>query len=406
MIYSKGWKVNKYSILAKIYFFFNSAFLPKGLLYTTALSPIFFYKTIKAKRKTYALPFFSFLLIFDFFHLYQGVDYISFLTSNVLFTLTYFCVISFYHFINNYEHLGKLFKEILLVNALLAAIAIPFLFASKPYIEWFWYINKITKGFDGFPRLALFTYEASYYSFLLIPIWYYYILSIAFKQIKNYKWLTLSLITIPMLMSLSFGVIGATILTALIMSLVFSKKLFKYKRPFLLISSLVFLVALSLALLWIFWPDNAFFARLVNISEGTDTSTNGRTKDSFTMAWRIAHMKNIFFGSGLGQIKIMASEVVRRYYNYWGVFPRYDIPNTIGETLAIFGLFGVFLRLFIEVWLFFRTKVFTNYYRLALFIFVFIYQFTGSFITNIVEYVVWILAFSNVFKQFNINTKA
>ena len=116
-------------------------------------------------------------------------------------------------------------------------------------------------------------------------------------------------------------------------------------------------------------------------------------------------MKSIFFGTGLGQIKIMTKEVVGKYFHYWGVLPRYDIPNAMGETLAIFGLVGVALRLFLEIWLFFKTRVFTNYYRLALFIFVFIYQFTGSFITNSVEYVIWVLAFSNVFEQFNIKRK-
>jgi hypothetical protein len=46
--------------------------------------------------------------------------------------------------------------------------------------------------------------------------------------------------------------------------------------------------------------------------------------------------------------------------------------------------------------------VWTNYYRLLLFLFVFIYQFTGSFITNVAEYVIWILAFTNTFHQFDV----
>ncbi len=74
----------------------------------------------------------------------------------------------------------------------------------------------------------------------------------------------------------------------------------------------------------------------------------------------------------------------------------------MAETLAIFGILGAIGRLALELYLFFRTKVYANYYQLALFLFVFIYQFTRSFITNIVEYVIWILAFSNVFKQFDV----
>lgn len=396
-------KISKYSILAHVYFFFNSLFLPKGLLYTTVLSPLFYYKTVKSKRRTHTLPFVLFLFVYDAIHFYYGVDYRSFFISNLLFILTYFSVISFYHFINNYQGLPKLFKEILLSNALLALIAIPFFFAPKNYQEWFWYINKLTVGFDGFPRLALFTYEASYYSLLLIPVWYYYIFKFLFNEIEYNKWATLLLITVPMLMSLSFGVIGATILVIFSMSIIFFKKLIKYKKTFSIALISLLVLSVVFALLWVFYPQNVFFARLENILAGNDTSTNGRTKDSFTMAWRIADMKNIYFGAGLGQIKIMIIEMVRKYYNYWGVFPRYDIPNAMGETLAIFGLFGVFLRIGLEVWLFFKTKVFTNYYRLALFIFIFIYQFTGSFITNSVEYVIWILAFSNVFEQFNVS---
>jgi hypothetical protein len=396
-------KISKYSILAHVYFFFNSLFLPKGLLYTTVLSPLFYYKTVKSKRRTNTLPFVLFLFVYDAIHFYYGVDYRSFFISNLLFILTYFSVISFYHFINNYQGLPKLFKEILLSNALLALIAIPFFFAPKNYQEWFWYINKLTVGFDGFPRLALFTYEASYYSLLLIPVWYYYIFKFLFNEIEYNKWTTLLLITVPMLMSLSFGVIGATILVIFSMSIIFLKKLIKYKKTFSIALISLLVLSVVFALLWVFYPQNVFFARLENILAGNDTSTNGRTKDSFTMAWRIADMKNIYFGAGLGQIKIMIIEMVRKYYNYWGVFPRYDIPNAMGETLAIFGLFGVFLRIGLEVWLFFKTKVFTNYYRLALFIFIFIYQFTGSFITNSVEYVIWILAFSNVFEQFNVS---
>jgi hypothetical protein len=315
-------------------------------------------------------------------------------------------VISFYHFINNYEHLPRLFREVLLINACLAALAIPFFFAPAPYQQWFWYLNKLTVGFDKFPRLALFTYEASYYSLLLIPVWYYYILKFAFNQFGQNKWTTLLLITVPMLMSLSFGVIGATFFTALLLCLIFLPRLLRYKRAFWTVTLSCFSLIVILGLLFYFYPDNAFFARLENIAEGKDTSTNGRVKDSFTMAWRIADLKSLVFGSGLGQIKIMATEVVRRYYNYWGVFPRYDIPNAMGETLAIFGLLGVVLRLFLEIWLFFKTRVFTNYYRLALFIFIFIYQFTGSFITNIVEYVIWILAFSDIFQQFDIKKRA
>jgi hypothetical protein len=398
-------KVSKYSLLAHLYFFFNSVLLPKGLLFTNILSPVFYYNLIRDKRKTYFFQFALFLITYDSIHLYFGVDPQSFIISNGLFISTYFCVVSFYHFVNNYDHLARLFKQIVITNAVFAAIAIPFFFFPKEYQEWFWYVNKLTKGLAEFPRLALFTYEASYYSLLLIPVFYYYILKFIFNTLVGNKWFILAMVGVPMLMSLSFGVLGATLLTALILFLIFIKRVFVSRRAFYTIISIITLVTTVTVFLLIYFPENALFVRLRNISEGADTSANGRTVDSFTMAWRIIDIKNIYFGAGLGQIKIMVADVVHKYYNYWGKFPRYDIPNAIGETLAIFGVVGVVFRLFLEFWLFFRTRVYTNYYRLALFIFVFIYQFTGSFITNIVEYVIWILAFSNVFEQFNITKR-
>lgn len=351
------------------------------------------------------MPFATFLLVYDLVHLLVGVDLKSFIFSNALFILTYFSVVGFHYFINHYNGLGRIFKEIVILNALLVLIAIPFFFFPKDYQEWFWYINKLTKGVTNFPRLALFTYEASYYSLLLVPVLYYYICKYLFGSFSSNKWVFLLLISVPMLLSFSFGVIGVTAIAAVLLCIYFRKRLFRYRRAFFIFASVIGILLVSLFVVFYFFPHNFLVIRIQNILAGTDTSTKGRTTESFTMAWRIASEKNIWFGAGLGQIKIVNLELVRKYYNYWGILPRYDIPNAIGETLAIFGVIGVALRIFLEIWLFIKTKVYTNYYRLALFLFIFIYQFTGSFITNIAEYVIWILAFSPVFIQYTISKR-
>jgi hypothetical protein len=59
------------------------------------------------------------------------------------------------------------------------------------------------------------------------------------------------------------------------------------------------------------------------------------------------------------------------------------------------------LRVIVEIVLFINTRVWQNHYQTVLFFYIFVYQFTGSFITNIAEYVIWVLAFSNVFKEMN-----
>ena len=95
--------------------------------------------------------------------------------------------------------------------------------------------------------------------------------------------------------------------------------------------------------------------------------------------------------------------MIRDYYGYGLDTTRVAIPNAAAETLAIFGWVGFALRILVECLLFLSTKVWSNYFRLLLFVFAFVYQFTGSFITNIAEYVIWIMAFTRVFVEFERN---
>ena len=111
-----------------------------------------------------------------------------------------------------------------------------------------------------------------------------------------------------------------------------------------------------------------------------------------------------FWGIGIGQIKIAGENIIKDFYLY-NMDIVVTIPNAVAETLAIFGWVGLSLRILVEIFFFFYTRVWSNYYRLLLFLFVFIYQFTGSFITNAAEYVAWILAFTNVFPQFDVKKK-
>ncbi|MEI6021631.1 MAG: hypothetical protein WCR21_10925, partial [Bacteroidota bacterium] len=284
-------------------------FLPKGLLYTNVLSPFFYFQLIQRKSKTYAFPFFAFLLIYDCIHLYLGVDFKSFVFSNGLFISTYFCVISFYYFFNQYQHLSKLFKQIVIVNFVLSILAIPFLYMETKYQSWVWWVNILTQGVTDFPRLKLLTYEASYYSLLLIPIVYYYLFKAIFGQFEKHQNLTLFLVLSPLIMSLSFGVLGATLITAFILGIKFRKQLTAYKRPFYI--SLMFLLGAFIAFIFLlyYFPANPVTIRFYNILAGTDTSANGRIFDSLSMAWRIASVKSLIFGAGLGQIKIQAEEL-------------------------------------------------------------------------------------------------
>jgi hypothetical protein len=67
----------------------------------------------------------------------------------------------------------------------------------------------------------------------------------------------------------------------------------------------------------------------------------------------------------------------------------------MGEMLATYGLYGFLLKLFFEIFFFIRLKVYNNLFSLCLFIFIFIYQFTGSFVMNAAELGIWALVFGN-----------
>jgi hypothetical protein len=401
---SERWKVSRYTLLAYLYFFFNSVLLPKGLLYTNILSPVFYFNTIRRGYNVWWWQFAASLLVFDGIHLYYGVDLPSFIVSNGLFISTYMCVVAFYHFIDRYHHTGRLMRNLLLFNAALTCVALIFLMGSRPLQDLFWYVKKFTSGVEDMPRLALFTYEASYYSLLLVPVAYYYFVKYALAQFSSGGESALILAVIPLMLSLSFGVIGATAISIIIYAVLNIRPIFRRRRSLRLFSICAGLLVIAVALIWLI-PGNPLLVRINNVLSGDDSSANGRTFDSFRMAWLIAREKNEWFGCGLGQVKVLTQEIVRTHFQYWGNFPRYDIPNAMGETLAIFGITGVIVRLGLQVWLFLRTRVYDNHYRMLLFLFMFIYQFTGSFITNIVEYVIWCIAFSSAFTRFNVTPR-
>lgn len=144
----------------------------------------------------------------------------------------------------------------------------------------------------------------------------------------------------------------------------------------------------------VFFPDNILFVRIANVVTGKDPSGKGRTLDAFWLASQLLEQKSYWWGIGPGQIKILGLDLIRNFYGYSQGHVRVAIPNAAAETLAIFGWVGFLVRIGIEWFFFFYTRVWTNYYRLLLFLFIFIYQFTGSFITNVAEYVIWIMAFT------------
>jgi len=392
--------INKYFPFAFIYFFVNAVALPFGLTYTVILSPLFYWWVVTNRKKEILLPFFVCLAPFLFMHLVHGVDLKSFFISILNFTGVYIFCLAFYTFLKTCDNPEKIFRRLLIINFILCLVAIPVYFTS--YDTLLWMETSLTQGVKEFKRLKLFTYEPSYYATLFTPLFFFYFLQIILKQNKMNSWILLVMLFLPYLLSFSIGVIVSLMVAVIITYILYFKTLTKKRRvlSMLMLTAAVFVSALLIV--FVFFPENSLFIRLENIFSGDDSSGKGRTSDAFILANQVLELKSPAWGVGPGQIKILGGDIIRSYYLYDLDYNTIAIPNAVAETLAIFGWVGLCVRIVIELLLFFYTTVWKNYFRLLLFLFIFLYQFTGSFITNMAEYVIWILAFTNAFPQFNV----
>ena len=396
--------VNKYLPFLLLYFFFNSLGLPFGLTYTALLAPFFYWWVLHTRGKEILLPFFIFLFPVVFVQMFfVGVDGKTYLVSLMNLATVYIFCHAIYTFLKNCREPESLFKWIVILNFILCVVAIPFYFT--PYSYFFWVSQSLTEGINNFERLRLFTYEPSYYATLFVPFFFFYFLKIILKQNKANSWLLLLMITVPYILSFSLGVVAAILLSITLVFIFYFGRLIIKKRVInLALLSTVAIIPAIIAVIF-FFPGNTLLFRIENIVSGHDSSGKGRTYEAFFLARKILALKSQFWGIGLGQIKIIGADIIRDFYLYTPDYKTVAIPNATAETLTVFGFAGLFIRFATEIVLFFYTKVWKNYYRLLLFIFIFIYQLSGSFITNQAEYVIWILAFTNVFRQFDVLQK-
>jgi hypothetical protein len=331
-----------------------------------------------------------------------GVEAGSYTFSLLNLLLVYISGQAIYTFFKVCNDPEAIFRKILVLNFIGCLIAIPFYFTSNWGIVWDEQV--LAGGVNDLRRLKLFVYEPSYYALLFVPVFCFFLLQYVFRQNRIPGPLLLGMLFLPFILSFSMGVIASLLLAGILTWIFHFRSLTRKPR---ILNGLVYSGATLgsiLVFLILFFRHNPIFLRIGSVLRGEDTSGKGRTVDAFVLARKLLEEKNEIWGIGLGQIRMLGENIIRSYYLYNKEFT-VAIPNAAAETLAIFGWAGLSLRLFIEIFLFFYTRVWNNYYRLLLFFFVFIYQFTGSFITNIAEYVIWILAFTNVFGQFNVKRK-
>ena len=385
-----------------IYFFCNSFLLPEGLLYTTLLSPVMLYFIYKHRAAAPHPAWFLLLLVPLPFQWINGVEPGTCLVSTALvFTAALFLVTSVTLLVHYKKELHNLFKSILIINVLLTTAALVIL----PFSElrgWLWYTVPLSAGIETLPRLKLLTYEPSYYSLIMFPVFLYFLYRVMFEKEKHPLLIAMACI-IPLMLSLSFGVIGAAVIAFTFTLVLFWKHLpAMYHRVFFY-GGVMMLVVLAMTI--ITWSGNPVILRLENILQGKDTSAMGRLVYSFMFAKELAVQHSLLFGVGPGQIKILAHDLIVNHYKYQGeIAETVRIPNAMAEMLATGGVYGFVLKLFLEIWFFIRQRIYANIFAFTLFIFLFVYQFTGSFIVNVAELGCWALIFSVRFEEFELTS--
>lgn len=370
-------RYHKYLPLAMTYFFLNCPpFFPQGLLVTSCLAPIFYFKLLRKKRRFVLEMFFLASFPFILGNLFSGFKLLIFLPSYLLLLCCYVTVYAFADVMRDLRTLDQVMRTIIWVNFVIALFGLAIRFTGAYQLMWLDETGEVTGS--TWVRFRMFTYEPSYYALLMVPLvlysyWYFR------REKSRYSIKLLVATTIPMLMAFSVGTFLAITLSLIAVHLRYGRGLGRYK--WIMGPAVILLIG------YIALPStNTVKVRISNIINGHDSSTTVRTTGSLEAAFKMAEAKDIWFGVGAGNVKVYGAAFID--------WRNGRLASGIADTLGEFGVAGVALRLAIEIYFFFRTKPYTDPFRLSLFICVFIIQFGGSYNGDLAEYVIWVIAFS------------
>lgn len=376
--------------IAAFYFFFNSVGLPLGLFYTTILSPLFYVWLYFQNKRRLTIKFLLCLSPFVIAHVIQGVDSTYYYARSLLLLWSvYIASYAFFLGLARERRLERLFDQLIVLNLIAALIAI--LLLPTPLGSLLW-----STGFSDLPdmpgnvrRLQLLTLEPSHYGFEMVPLFIFASIRLLHKPcVRNSVYAVM--ILFPLVLTQSFGSLSfcvAALAAALLPAL---PRLMKRGSSAIIVLLIAILIIGALVI------PNPLSIRAAHVEDSSDSSVNSRTINGLTLAYIIASSKSIWWGVGLGQAKLQ---------DVFGLnlgFAKGVIPNALGATFAELGLISILIKLACEVYLFFRTRVYRDSFRIAIFVAAFLSQMTGGYLMNVQEYLTWFLAFAQVFPEVNL----
>lgn len=392
-------------LMSVLLFFCNTIPFAGSLSLSLLLTPAWLYliASWKLEFSAWLRPLTVLLAVYAGVHWYHGVEGTYYVVSSLIILATLlFGIIAWYSFRRYGDSLDTIFRHLLILNFVFTLFSICLLFvpALKPLV---WYTMSVSQDIEPFPRLKLLASEASHYSYLLAPLIIYFLSRILFCRVSQ-PGTTLLFMLLPLALSFSLGVILCLTITGSLVFLIYFRRIMQDAgrwRNLLLLAVIALVVFLAL---YYWFPDNPLYKRIANIIDGKDTSTRGRTYESFILAHKITALKSQLFGIGPGQLKVLGKTLIIQYYQYTRMPEVVRIPNAAAETIVCYGYLGLAIRLLAQGFLFFCTRVYLNPFRVWLFLFLFLFQFTGSYINNPAEYLLWALVFAPVFPDLDRQT--
>jgi hypothetical protein len=385
--------MHRYLPVAAFYFFLNHAGvdylgLPTGMFYTSLLSPfIYIWLYLKGRRWLTA----KFLLVMSPFilaHLVLGIkDPLEYLRTLLHWWTVYVTVYAFCWALSKCGSIDRLFEQLILLNFSTTILAL--IFFPTPLRPLFWMNTQPFVGGADSLRLNLLSTEPSAYAELMFPLLIFAVLRlIRDSRRRNMEYFMM--IALPFLLCQSFGGVSIGLAGIGVSLMTGYRRLLKRQK-----SRLLFL-CLAIAIGSLLLIPNPISARVRQVVSGNDGSTQGRTTMAYAAGYAVASSTSLWWGAGLGQAK---------YVDFSYIVPGLlgQIPNMVAGILAEFGLIGVMTMLAVEFYLFFKTKVYLNSFRIAMFVVAFIQQATGSYGTDVQQYLMWFFAFYPFFPEFNLH---
>jgi len=376
--------LRKRALICAIYSWFNA--LPPAPIMMMNVAVIFSSKSMLNKSIIKAS---STLLIislgFFVLHYNSGIVMQSYFVSLLVAIFIFHTSLAAALLVSRLNNLSKYVNTcvLMLTSSLFLTAIIAFVF-DEPGISYAWYEHAYTSNVEIL-RYRGFMYEASHYGLIIAPLLFYVLLNKSSDFWK--RGLIIGCLIASAIVTYSLGFFVVFLVSIIILLFIESLSLEKMLRNI----GLFFILILIFLLLY--FSLDFVSTRIDAIISGEDSSTKGRTVDSYLLALLIADQKSIFWGVGAGQIKEIGASIIMDYYNYTEDVKIVRIPSSAAEMLASYGVFGFFLKIFALIYLYFKFKVRKSRFSNLTFIFFFLYQFVGSFMVSSIEIFCFSLSF-------------